>query len=1533
MKEKKPLFENCLEKALEKRNESYYQNFLAIKNSREADYSTHNTEEGEFTTHGPSHLAHVQGKIGELLKMEKIKQFNDLELYTLLCAICLHDISMAYTGRRADHANTSADIVEKSRKYVWIDDDIKYIIGNIIRSHGMDDFEPFLYQTYRDGYSENIKEDESGEGERVNVGALMALLRIGDIMDWAYDRAPETVREGQPIVGESFYYWFRHQPIKSITPKIKEKKIIIAGQNYGYFTCRILKEEFEMLNRELDSDSRQLSNIDVKFDCFSFNLDTEKKMEAVLKPKQNKNVFHPFISYEEDEYLRLQGRDEDEDKLIQRILSARRKQTVQVLTGESGNGKTSLLKARIMESFREMGFEVKYFDDSSDALKCLKNAPAELPISTEDKTKRYLVILDQVERSFSQSKKDELGSLFRHMKELASEEEVKKRIVYFVLSVPDIFLSQLMQRCAESSIEPQTYYLQKVDIGSVITAMLRDEGIRYEKAIIDEITNYLLSTKKSDVTNVHILFQMLLRTDTSLLAEKGEIVKKYATVGKMVDSLIDAYFEEKFQQLTKQDKILLKRACNDNGESTRRVDARAEEREALLRLADHNFIRFYEKNETNETYEIVHDILAKKFYEDVLEEPEKEILALAGKIYADSLDNESLAAIKKNRDSIAERCQTDEDIANLVFSYMTNYYEEFAGEADWWMQKYIKPDAIISNMVKRIEKGVKNINLSSIAKTIPPILECARDSSDRETMKRRLIEIAKSSRLSYIQKCVAAFLLEKWGYSDWGGKTGTPVNFGYFYQNAYVDKAYEGFYKEAYCYLLHYDLVEQLIREKRLDRLHFEFILRIFLTNDKSATCLYLQEHEEKIEDEKLQQVVVLLTPEILERLKSLQGESSLEFQIEELIYKDDKFGYEYDAGKKYTDLKLREDVEALLKFSYKEDVEVVILINRGKQKENSIAFLKKTTKKFQRIFTPEDVANTIRQYKVWFANHYCNSDFRLPSGLEIPTFEDEKTVWRLAGGNLQEKFQAKNPLKTENGQACDEGGDKLLTLYASLNYLNDLNLRVSSPYRFCRGKVVLMRTDKVLKNTKLYDHFYIELEQESRKGERFDPYSISGAGEAEYAFVEFQLVAGGEPRTVKSCEIKRELTFHGNGSAAISVCIGLEMSETLKEFNDSFSFQIIWDDKVNRVSKAIDAWEYELSKVLTVLKENEFITDIFVFGDIEKCRKTLQICKHFCKESKGSKTPGLWENIDQIQEADNTPYFQNVDLSVLSRVTLHIVPGNTSGEIAEEISNYFLCEYNTAINLTEVNAEENLDSNEVEHICKDYLESIGCGQMKGSSSIQVDCIDDAYKAMLALLVCFGNRQVDSSGANILDIRGFSLVVRDIDRNGFHLSYRRADINEYYEKQWENTAGTIKEIADTVKVFNVNQVELITKKLDDTIKSKVGCRKLAINFYNPTSGSIGRFETPSLLNCFLIPRYQGEQCILDVIFVWRTNECVLGLPMSLEASIRWIHENIIPKFGGRAKIGNYTYFGASMHCADNFIMRQMITSIISADQA
>lgn len=1187
------------------------------------------------------------------------------------------------------------------------------------------------------------------------------------------------------------------------------------------------------------------------------------------------------------------------------------------------------MKARIIEDFSEMGFRTSYFDDISDALYYLSTTFSDAEEHSKDshserKTHRYLIIMDQIERCLSENKAQELEIFLGRVGDLINEEDCQNRIIHFIFAVPDLFVHQLGQALSKFMLDPRIYFLKKVDIRSVIVSILKQENIDYDEGIINDIVCYLLSTKNDDITNVHILFQMLYDTNSSLLVKRELIIHNYGSIEVMIEHMLKGYFKNKFSQLTDTDKAILKRACNYDGKGTHRVCAREGEDERLQMLADKNFVRFYS---TNKTYEFVHDILAGKFYDDVLEEHDREINGLLERIHKDNLDSESLLAIQRLKDELAANELKDTDIANLIFAYMMN--KDLAGETDYWMKKYVEPDMIIDELIRRIEKSVNKsgmiyVDMLSVTTRIPILFKCAKARHEWDKMTEKLRQLEREP-MSYRSQCIASAVMEKSGYCEKNEKTEFPVVFGQIYHSVLIEPAYDELYRELYSYLLHYNLVDVIINERQMSRTHFRHILNIFLKDGKKVKFYSYEYDKKEMDFVKFGTIVSLITPQIVEAMESAHKETCMQFWRGNITFASKKIFYE--KGGVSTELHTAISPDMLLKFSYKEAIAILF------QKETPVIFLKPQSIDSHQIFTRDDVTNVIRHYKINFVKNYNREEFKKSLLMEIPEMSQKRGAWLEAREEL-ERFFGDESANLSKYVPANIPGTKMSKLYLTLCYLNYLNLQTHRSFKFCRAGITLVQTEDVLKDTELYDEFYIELERDGNK-QKFDPYGIAGIKSSKRITVDFHLITEEEKIRVKSYSIKKELEFLGNGSPAIAVCIGSAAECVLEEYRDAFSFRIMWDDKVSLVSQAIDAWEYELNKILVVLRENLFIKDLFVFGDIMKCRKTVWILNHYCKTGGYLNLTDKWQDSDEIKRDINMQYFQNFNLELLERVRLNIIQFETNisvDELGVQISKYFLENYNSVMDMEVINVEEDFNSGQIERECEDYLKSINCYTMGKNNAIQVDHIDDAYKAMLASLICFGNKQIDSAGKDILDMRGFCLTVRDIYQNGYDLSYRREYIDEYFETQWRDNKGVIKKIADSTDIFRVNQIELITEKLAYTVNHKLGNRKLMIAFYNPTSDSIADFKMPSLLNCFLVPRYQEEECILDVIFVWRTNECVLGLPMSLEAGVRWIYEKIILKLGGIVKIGNYTYFGVSMHCANNFIMRQMIVDVIRNDR-
>lgn len=1033
--------------------------------------------------------------------------------------------------------------------------------------------------------------------------------------------------------------------------------------------------------------------------------------------EKSKNIFRPFTSYGEDEYLKLQGRDKDEEELIRLILRSREDKSVSVLTAESGDGKTSLLRARIIEDFTEMGFKAAYFDDVSEALYYLntefnneielksKNTWQSSGISHyEWETNRYLVIMDQIERSLSEDKIKNLEALLKQVRDLVNEDEYHNRIIYFIFSIPDLFVHKLGQVLSTFLIEPRIYFLKKVDIKLVVISILKQENISYDERIINDITNYLLSSKSADITNVHILFQMLLNTDKLLLVDKELIVRTYKSVESMIEYFVKNYFKDKFSYLIDMDKKLLKRACNYDGKGTHRVYVKKGEEERLQLLAEKNFIRLYENNMT---YEFVHDILARKFYDSVLGEHDREINALLEKIHIDSLDSESLLVIQRIKDEIAANELEDADIANLIFAYMMN--KEIADEVGYWMRKYVKPDIIIEKLVQRIEKsvnmsGIIYVNMLSVTKRIPILFECAEERRDLDKMIKKLWHLSEES-ISYRSRCIASSIIEKIGYSAEDDEVEIPVTFSQIYYKTLIEPKYEELYREAYCYLMHYELVDILIDEKQMSRVHFQHILSIFSMTDKKAKFYSYEYTKNEIDYVKFEIIVSLITPKIVEVLKSVHDDALMELRHGNVSFVSRKPGYEKCGVR--MDINTEINFEMLLKFSYKEEVDILF---QKEEREIPVIFLKKKKVDSHRIFTKTDIMSIIRQYKIHFVNNYYSKEFKKSLLMKVPKTSQKEMAWLVAKDEL-EIFFGEKYLSSDLSKCVPSKirGIRMSMLYVTLCYLNYLNLQLYCESKFSRAKIILLQTEDLIKNTGLYDRFYIELEGNGSK-QKFDPDGIAGFKSSNHMTVDFHLVTKKEKIKAKNYSVKREVEFLGNGSPAIAISIGSVADCILEEYKDSFSFRIMWDDKVSRVSQAVDAWEYELNKILVVIKENLFITDLFVFGDIMKCRKTVQILKHYCKDGGYLILPNKWKDLNEIETDGSMQYFQSFNLKLLERVRLNIIQFETdvpADELEVQVSEYFLQNYNSVMNVEVIDTVENFESNQIERKCEEYLKSI----------------------------------------------------------------------------------------------------------------------------------------------------------------------------------------------------------------------------------
>ncbi len=184
-----------------------------------------------FTDHGPFHSKEITDVVTKLVKInsdilsrnvqadssrgfEPQSFLNEDECFILLASIWLHDIGMIYnidpvTGQilyeqihRAKHAKQSIELLFKKRKELFIytlpySDRLIKLISDVCVNHTTSVKE---WVDYLDEFDELVK-------SKIRTKLLIALLRIGDILDLRQKRAPLSLRSILKIPTISLMHW------------------------------------------------------------------------------------------------------------------------------------------------------------------------------------------------------------------------------------------------------------------------------------------------------------------------------------------------------------------------------------------------------------------------------------------------------------------------------------------------------------------------------------------------------------------------------------------------------------------------------------------------------------------------------------------------------------------------------------------------------------------------------------------------------------------------------------------------------------------------------------------------------------------------------------------------------------------------------------------------------------------------------------------------------------------------------------------------------------------------------------------------------------------------------------------------------------------------------------------------------------------------------------------------------------------------------------------------------------------------------
>jgi len=274
-----------------------------------------------------------------------------------------------------------------------------------------------------------------------------------------------------------------------------------------------IRSKVDFLTLKVNENQRQtpmLFNIDEKHDnglCFFL---TEKFRYQNLQPKRNKNPYKGLETYNEEDRSLFYGRD----KVIKELIEHVDKNIFTVVTGASGTGKSSVVRAGLIPELNEK-YQCKVIRPGKNPLDLINDALIDIM-----QAEKKCLIIDQFEEIVTQTEKEEDRIEFiTTIVKLIEKKKLDKIIITIRLDFEPQFNKYDLQNWWEKGRFVVTP-LSQDEVREIIEQPAIQEIISFNpKALVDNIVNDVL-----EATNVLPLLSYMLYQ----LYEKS-IKEKYRT--------------------------------------------------------------------------------------------------------------------------------------------------------------------------------------------------------------------------------------------------------------------------------------------------------------------------------------------------------------------------------------------------------------------------------------------------------------------------------------------------------------------------------------------------------------------------------------------------------------------------------------------------------------------------------------------------------------------------------------------------------------------------------------------------------------------------------------------------------------------------------------------------------------------------------------------------------------------------------------------------------------------------------------------
>ncbi|MFC1597458.1 hypothetical protein ACFL5Q_05920, partial [Planctomycetota bacterium] len=251
----------------------------------------------------------------------------------------------------------SQEFVEKNRKALGFERHEARIIGEICAAHGMPTLDYLRHQDY------SLHPHGS-----IRLPLLAALLRLADLLDMTYGRAPELVAGNRALPHTSRRHWNVHESISDVRINANPSwDIVILAMPKRHEPDLPFYNIRDAVQKELDASCSILRSAGIFFKKVELRMNKGRSASRGIWRRNPFLSLRPFSSREAGLFA---GRDRETQEVVDRVIGQR----VVILIGESGAGKTSLVNAAVCPQLRSLRFDFVRFSLQGDPISNLSGA-------------------------------------------------------------------------------------------------------------------------------------------------------------------------------------------------------------------------------------------------------------------------------------------------------------------------------------------------------------------------------------------------------------------------------------------------------------------------------------------------------------------------------------------------------------------------------------------------------------------------------------------------------------------------------------------------------------------------------------------------------------------------------------------------------------------------------------------------------------------------------------------------------------------------------------------------------------------------------------------------------------------------------------------------------------------------------------------------------------------------------------------------------------------------------------------------------